>query len=66
MAGLDEFRITCGDLLDRQAERYSDREFLVHVEHGRRYTFSQFRAECDRVARDLMAVGIKRGEHVGI
>ena len=66
MADLDEFRITFGDLLDRQAERYGDREFLVHVEHGRRYTFSQFRAECDRVARGLMALGIKRGEHVGI
>ena len=66
MADLDEFRITFGDLLDRQAERLGDREFLVHVEHGRRYTFSQFRAECDRVARGLMALGIQRGDHVGI
>ncbi len=39
MAELDEFRITFGDLLDRQAERYGVREFLVHVEHRRCYTF---------------------------
>jgi len=57
MAGLDEFRLTFGDLLDRHAERYGDREFLDHVEHGRRYTFSQFRAECGRLARGLMALG---------
>ena len=52
---MDEFRITFGDLLDRQVERYGDREFLVHVEHGRRYTFAEFRAECDRVARGLIS-----------
>ncbi len=66
MAALDEYRITFGDLLDRQAERLGGREALVHVEHGPRYTYSQLRAECDRVARGLMALGIKRGDHVGI
>ncbi|MCH8297266.1 MAG: AMP-binding protein [Chloroflexi bacterium] len=66
MADLDEYRITFGDLLDRQAERLGGREALVHVEHGRRYTYTQLRAECDRVARGLMALGIKRGDHVGI
>ena len=66
MAALDEFRITFGDLLDRQAERLGDREALVHVEHGLRFTFSEFRAECDRVARGLISLGIKKGDHVGI
>ena len=31
-----------------------------------RYTYREFRAECDRVARGLMALGINKGDHVGI
>lgn len=45
MADLDELRISLGDLLDRQAERFGGREALVHVERGLRYTFSQLLAE---------------------
>ena len=59
-------RVTIGDLLDRQAERYADNEALVHVERGTRYTYSQFRARCDQVARGLIALGIGWGDHVGI
>ncbi len=47
----DLLKITIGDLLDRQAERFGARDALVHVEHGLRYTYAQFRDECDRVAR---------------
>jgi fatty-acyl-CoA synthase len=61
-----EWRMTVGDLLDRQTERFGDREALVHVEQGLRYTYAQFRAQCNRMARGLMALGIGRGQHVGI
>ena len=57
---------TIGDMLDRQVERYADRDALVHFETGARYTYSQFRDEVDRVARGLMALGVERGHHVGI
>ena len=66
MVDVNELRITIGDLLDRQAERFGDHEALVHVDWGVRYTYAQLRAECDRVARGLMALGIKKGDHVGI
>lgn len=59
-------KTTIGDLLDRQAERYPDHEALVHVEHGVRYSYSQFRDECNRVAKGLIALGIQKGENVGI
>jgi len=39
---------------------------LVHVEAGTRFTYTGFKAECDRVARGLMALGIEKGQHVGI
>jgi fatty-acyl-CoA synthase len=59
-------KTTIGDLLDRQAERFGERDALVHIEHGVRYTYAEFRAECDRVAKGLIALGVQKGEHIGI
>ena len=66
MPGDFEIRTTIGDLLDSQTERFGDREALVHVETGTRYTYREFKDECGRVARGLMALGIEKGQHVGI
>ena len=55
-------KLTLGQLVDRAAERWSDREALCF--EGRRWTFAQFRDETDRVARGLIAAGIAPGEHV--
>ena len=66
MAGSINPNTTIGDVLDRQAERFADRDALVNVETGERYTYAEFRDEVERVARGLMALGIRRGHHVGI
>ena len=66
MPGELDIRTTIGDLLDSQTEKYADREALVHVETGARYTYRELKDECDRVARGLMALGIEKGQHVGI
>ncbi len=57
---------TIGDMLDRQVERFPNRDALVNVETGERFTYTAFRDEVERVARGLMALGIERGQHVGI
>ena len=57
---------TIGDMLDLQADRFFDRDALVNVETGERFTYAGFRDEVERVARGLMALGIERGQHVGI
>jgi len=62
----DLLKITIGDLLDRQARRFGDRDALVHVEHDVRYTYAEFRDQCNRVAKGMLALGIQKGEHVGI
>jgi fatty-acyl-CoA synthase len=62
----DLLKITIGDLLDRQAARFGERDALVHVEHGVRFTYAEFRTECDRVAKGLIALGVQKGEHIGI
>ena len=61
-----ELKTTIGDLLDSQTKLFGDREALVHVESGSRFTYSEFKEECDQVARGLMALGIEKGHHVGI
>ncbi len=57
---------TIGDLLDQTANRFPDREALVSCHQKLRYTYAQLKAECDRVARALMACGIAKGDRVGI
>ena len=59
-------KVTIGDLLDRQAEQFGDGDALVHVDWDVRYTYREFQAECERVARGLMALGINKGDHVGV
>jgi fatty-acyl-CoA synthase len=66
MSDTNTLRTTIGDLLDRQASRLGDHEALVHVEREVRYTYAQFHTECDRMARGLMALGIRKGDHVSI
>ena len=61
-----DLHITIGDLLDRQASQFGDRDALVHVDTGARYSYAEFRDEVDQVARGLMALGIHKGHHVGI
>lgn len=61
-----DLKMTIGELLDRQAEQFGDRDALVHVDWNIRYTWSEFKEECDRVARGLMSLGISKGDHVAL
>ena len=62
----DLLKITIGDLLDRQAARFGERDALIHVEHGVRFSYAAFRDECNRVAKGMLALGIGKGDHIGI
>ena len=66
MAETIDTRSPIGDILDSQTERFPEREALVHVASGVRYTYREFQAEVNRVARGLMSLGITKGQHVGI
>ena len=61
-----DLRMTIGDLLDRRADRYGDRDALIHVDWDLRYTWREFQDECDQVARGLIALGINKGDHVAL
>ena len=58
--------ITIGDAFDATVARFPDREALVSRHQGLRYTWAQLRDEVDRAARGLLALGITKGDRVGI
>ncbi|SCK31778.1 fatty-acyl-CoA synthase [Streptomyces sp. WMMB 714] len=57
---------TIGSNLDRTTAAHPEREALVDAPSGRRWTYAQFTADVDQLARGLLARGITRGDRVGI
>jgi fatty-acyl-CoA synthase len=57
---------TIGENLERAAARYPGREALVDVAAGRRWTYAELDAAVNEVALGLLAMGIAKGERVGI
>src|SRR5690242_6428920 len=57
---------TIGENFERIAATHADSDALVDVFHGLRYTYAELNAEIDVVARGLMAMGIEKGDRVGI
>ena len=66
MSEFQPMNITVGALLDQVAEKYPDDEAVGYTDRPYRRTWKEFRDECDRVARGLMAIGVKKGDHVAI
>src|SRR5439155_13110618 len=57
---------TIGELLDEVAAKFPTNEALVSVFEDRRFSHAAFRDEVDRCARALLALGVEKGERVGI
>src|SRR5688500_19464837 len=60
------FADTIGGALNTAAARWADRDALISCHQQQRYSYAQLRHEADRVARALMAIGVQRGDRVGI
>jgi fatty-acyl-CoA synthase len=65
--------LTIGDLLDRRANELSTREVVVYScypEFGGaldiRWSYQEYRERANQVARGLMALGLKKGDHIAI
>ncbi|MEV3872505.1 AMP-binding protein [Streptomyces sp. NPDC049906] len=57
---------TIGENLDRAVAAFADREVLVDLVSGRRWTYAQFDADVNRLARGLLLRGVLKGDRVGI
>ncbi|MRR56951.1 MAG: AMP-binding protein [Deltaproteobacteria bacterium] len=58
--------VTIGGLLDQMAERFPDNDALVYVDRGLRYSYYEFNEVCRKVAKGLLKLGVKKGDHVSI
>ena len=57
---------TIGDNLERTVATHGEREALVDVPSGRRWTYVELLADVDRLARGLLAKGVAAGDRIGI
>jgi fatty-acyl-CoA synthase len=57
---------TIGQLVKDTATRYPENIALVSSEFGIRQTYREFYKTCRDIAKGLMAMGIKRGDHVAV
>ncbi len=62
----DALHFTVGGLLEDIAKRFPDNDALVYPDRGLRYSYKEFDALCDRIAKGLYALGIRKGDHVSI
>lgn len=58
--------ITMGELLDSVAKQFPDRQAIKYIDRDYTRTWKEFNQECDRVAKGLIRMGIRKGDHVAI
>ncbi|HSH47249.1 MAG TPA: AMP-binding protein [Halomonas sp.] len=57
---------TIGDCFDETAARFPQRDALISRHQSQRYTWQQLQAEVNKAARALLAIGVAKGDRVGI
>jgi fatty-acyl-CoA synthase len=58
--------LTLGEFLEQQARKLPDHEFIVYPDRDLRWSFAGFNARVDSLAKGLLAIGLGKGDHVGI
>ena len=57
---------TIGEFFERQVEAQGDRECIVYPDRDLRFTYKEFDERVNMLAKGLLSIGIKKGDHVGI
>ncbi len=57
---------TIGENFDATVARFPDRDALIDIPAGKRWTYAELRRDGDAVALGLLAKGIAKGDRVGI
>jgi fatty-acyl-CoA synthase len=57
---------TVGDLLDQIVLRFPDREALIDLPQGRRYSYQELLIIVNQLAKGLLKLGIRKGEHLAL
>jgi len=59
-------RTTIGDLFDEVASRFPDRDALIDLPRGRRYSYQELLIIVNQLARGFLKLGIQKGEHLAL
>jgi fatty-acyl-CoA synthase len=57
---------TLGQVLDETAAKFPEHDALVYINKNIRNTYREFRERCDQLARGLLGLGIKKGDHIAV
>ncbi len=57
---------TLGGWLEHWAATTPDREYIVYSDRDLRFTWKEFNKRVDEAALGFLAIGVKKGDHVGI
>ena len=60
------FDRTLGDWLEHWAAITPDKEYLVYSDRNLRFTWKEFDNRVNDLAKGLLAIGIKKGDHIGL
>ncbi|MCC7563571.1 MAG: AMP-binding protein [Methanobacterium sp.] len=58
--------LTIGDFLEKMVKKDPNQEFMVYPDRDLRFTYREFDERVNLLAKGLLAIGIKKGDHVGI
>jgi fatty-acyl-CoA synthase len=57
---------TIGDMLSSWAKKAPEREFIVYADRDLRFRYAEFDERVDKLAKGLLAIGLEKGDHLGI
>ena len=57
---------TLGDVLRERAKSSPDNDFLIYSDRNLRFSYGEFDKRVDHLAKGFLAMGLKKGDHVGI
>ncbi|MBN2348076.1 MAG: AMP-binding protein [Bacteroidales bacterium] len=63
---MDLIKNTIGELLEYRAEKTPEKEFIVYADRNLRFTYFEFNQRVNKLAKGLLAIGIRKNDHVGI
>ena len=63
---MDYIEKTMSAVLREKAAENPDRDFIVYADRGLRFTYGEFDRRVDELAKGFLAMGLKKGDHVGM
>jgi len=63
---MESITYTLGGILEKWAQETPDHEFIVYPDRNLRFTYALFNDRVNKLAKGLLAIGVKPGDKVGI